>query len=129
MESLHSLRYSELLRLSYFDPIRGHAVDPMHNLFLGTAKHVFSVWIQLRILNEDKVKAIDNFMKELVVSSKIGRITKSILLYKTMKLDEWKNVFGKLSVAKGIQKFDRINLGNRMRRKVFVSDTVYFIIS
>jgi hypothetical protein len=32
-------RYSVLLELVYFDPIRMTALDPMHNLFLGTAKH------------------------------------------------------------------------------------------
>jgi hypothetical protein len=38
------VRYSELLRLPYFDIVRGHQVDPMHNLFLGTAKNVTSLW-------------------------------------------------------------------------------------
>jgi hypothetical protein len=36
-------RYSVLLELVYFDPIRMTALDPMHNLFLGTAKHMMSV--------------------------------------------------------------------------------------
>ncbi|PKB93788.1 hypothetical protein RhiirA5_256347, partial [Rhizophagus irregularis] len=38
------IRWSELLRLSYFDPIRFIVVDPMHCLFLGIAK-----WIVKRI--------------------------------------------------------------------------------
>ena len=29
------VRFSELFRLSYFDPIRMHLIDPMHNLMLG----------------------------------------------------------------------------------------------
>ena len=32
-ESLHGCRYSELLRLPYFDPVRMLIIDPMHNLF------------------------------------------------------------------------------------------------
>ena len=36
--------YSVLLELVYFDPIRMTSLDPMHNLFLGTAKHMISVW-------------------------------------------------------------------------------------
>ena len=40
-ESLHGCRYSELLRLSYFDPVRMLIIDPMHNLFLGSAKSIF----------------------------------------------------------------------------------------
>jgi hypothetical protein len=34
----HGVCWSELLRLSYMDPIRFAAVDPMHCLFLGIAK-------------------------------------------------------------------------------------------
>ena len=39
-ESHHDVRYSEPLRLPYFDCVRFTVIDPMHNLFLGTAKHV-----------------------------------------------------------------------------------------
>ena len=39
MERKNGARYSELLRLRYFDVIRFHVVDPMHNLFLGIPKH------------------------------------------------------------------------------------------
>lgn len=91
LESKYGIRDNELLRLSYFNPIRGHAVDPMHNLFLGSAKHTFSVWIQSGILTDDKIKSIDKMMNEMTVPSEVGRITKSMLLYKTMKADEWKN--------------------------------------
>ena len=40
IESDHGIRYSVLLELPYFNPIRFAVVDPMHNLFLGTGKHV-----------------------------------------------------------------------------------------
>ena len=42
-EEMHNnwgVRYSELLRLPYFDIVRYHIVDPMHNLLLGTAKNM-----------------------------------------------------------------------------------------
>ena len=35
IEFQHGVRYSELFRLPYFDPIRMHLIDPMHNLMLG----------------------------------------------------------------------------------------------
>jgi len=35
MEKATGVRYSEVFRLPYFDPVRMHVVDPMHNLFLG----------------------------------------------------------------------------------------------
>ena len=34
------IRWSELLRLSYFDPIQFLTVNPMHCLFLGIAKWI-----------------------------------------------------------------------------------------
>ncbi|CAB4028333.1 Hypothetical predicted protein [Paramuricea clavata] len=50
-EALYGARYSELLRLPYFDCVRFTVVDPMHNLFLGTAKHLVEVWLQVLTLS------------------------------------------------------------------------------
>ena len=36
LESKYGVRYSILVALPYFDPIRFTVVDPMHNLYLGT---------------------------------------------------------------------------------------------
>ncbi|PIL33820.1 hypothetical protein GSI_04445 [Ganoderma sinense ZZ0214-1] len=36
---LHGIRWSELLRLDYWDPTRFAVVDAMHNLFLGELRH------------------------------------------------------------------------------------------
>ena len=49
MESKYGLRYFILLDLPYFDPVRVTAIDTMHNLYLGTGKHAFKIWINLRI--------------------------------------------------------------------------------
>ena len=38
------VRYSCLLELPYFDAPRMCIVDPMHNLLLGTAKHMVELW-------------------------------------------------------------------------------------
>lgn len=35
MERQGGVRYSDLYRLPYYDPIRNHVIDPMHNIFLG----------------------------------------------------------------------------------------------
>lgn len=40
IESNTGYYYSVLLKLPYFDSTRMLIVDPMHNMFLGTAKHV-----------------------------------------------------------------------------------------
>jgi len=45
------VRWSELLRLPYFDPIRFLVVDPMHCLFLGIAKWIVKrIWVDKGIL-------------------------------------------------------------------------------
>lgn len=42
-EANAGVRYSVLLDLPYFDPVKFTVIDPMHNLYLGTAKHVFKL--------------------------------------------------------------------------------------
>jgi len=50
-EANAGVRYSVLLDLPYFDPVTFTVIDPMHNLYLGTAKHVFKLWIEKETLN------------------------------------------------------------------------------
>ncbi|OAD76863.1 hypothetical protein PHYBLDRAFT_100373, partial [Phycomyces blakesleeanus NRRL 1555(-)] len=38
LEIENGVRWSELHRLVYFEPVHATIIDPMHNLFLGTAK-------------------------------------------------------------------------------------------
>ena len=46
LETEYRLYYSILTDLEYFDPITHTVIDPMHNLFLGTAKRIFKkIWI------------------------------------------------------------------------------------
>ena len=62
-ESNYGARFSELLRLPYFDCIRFTVIDPMHNLFLGTAKHVMEIWLNKSILNSS---SLEKFRKKLM---------------------------------------------------------------
>ena len=46
IESKYETRYTELMRLPYFDCVRFTVADPMHNLFTGSAKHIMqNVWL------------------------------------------------------------------------------------
>ena len=57
-------RYSVLQELEYFDRIRYFAVDPMHNLYPGTAKHMMrSVWLNEKIefLNDEDFQFLKIF--------------------------------------------------------------------
>jgi hypothetical protein len=53
------LRWSELLRLPYFDPARFIVVDAMHNLFLGLVKEHFDGILGVR-LNKDEPEVVLN---------------------------------------------------------------------
>ena len=58
-ENESGCRYSVLLKLPYFDTPRMLIVDPMHNLFLGTAKHFLkTVWIERDIISHSQFSAI-----------------------------------------------------------------------
>ena len=91
LESSNGVRYSQFFRLPYFDPIKSHVVDPMHNLLLGTAKHTFSVWVETNVLTDSKIDEIDEKIKEMGKHTELGRTTKSMTHCKSMKADEWKN--------------------------------------
>jgi len=51
LEGKYGCRYTVLLDLPYFDPVRMTLIDPMHNLFLGSAKHILKkIWIEKGII-------------------------------------------------------------------------------
>jgi hypothetical protein len=74
IEKGYGVRYSELHRLPYYNPVRMHTIDPMHNLYLGTAKHVFKTWCKIGILSPDKLLKIDEMMQNVKVPTDVGRI-------------------------------------------------------
>ena len=59
LESEFGCRYSVLLELFYFDPVQMLLIDPMHNLFLGTAKRMTqNIWIGNNILTSNNLRVI-----------------------------------------------------------------------
>ena len=50
----YGARYSVLFELPYYNCIRSVPIDPMHNLFLGTAKHIMNTWKSLELLDKTK---------------------------------------------------------------------------
>ena len=51
IEREFGIRYTVLLELPYFNSSRMCTIDPMHNLLLGTAKHVMDVWKRLEVID------------------------------------------------------------------------------
>jgi len=73
------VRWSELLRLSYFDPIQFIIVDPMHCLFLGIAKWIVkTIWVNEEILSQNSFIMIQNTMNKFQVPADLGRISGKI---------------------------------------------------
>ena len=78
MESEFGARYTELFGLPYYDAVRMVVVDPMHNLFLGTAKTALRLWMKEGILTEKHLADISHELKTLKVPEEVGRVLRLI---------------------------------------------------
>jgi len=74
VERKYGARWSELFRLSYYDAIRFVVIDPMHNLLLGTARHVFRLWTELGILTTKSLDELQARVENIKVPYEVGRI-------------------------------------------------------
>lgn len=91
-ESEHGVRHSVLMDLSYFDPIRFVSIDVMHNLYLGTAKHCFNVWIEKEILTKIILINMERKINLFCLPDGIGRIPSGISsAYGSFTADQWRN--------------------------------------
>lgn len=92
MESKLGCRYSELLELPYFDPVRMVLIDPMHNLFLGTAKYVTkNIWIGADILGRAELNIINERLTSFQLPVFIGRVPSKIDSGATFTAEQWMN--------------------------------------
>ena len=77
-------RYSVLSQLPYYDAVRFALIDPMHNLLLGTAKHVLNTWIEMGLLGESDLQRLHkrvNLVPKLdVFQARFQRSLKDLLL-------------------------------------------------
>ena len=93
----NGVRWSEILRLQYFDPIRFVVVDPMHCLFLGIAKWITKrIWIEEGVLTEKDLQSIQKKMNEFKIPSDLGRIPGKIHCgdgFSNYTADQWRNFF------------------------------------
>ena len=71
-ESELGCRYSSLLQLPYFDVVRMLIIDPMHNLYLGTAKHMLcKIWVRADIVDSKTLELINERILLLVIPPEI----------------------------------------------------------
>jgi hypothetical protein len=91
----HGVRWSELLRLPYMDPIRFAVVDPMHCLFLGIAKWIFkAIFVDQGKLTMEQLRIAQNRMDYIELPSDIGRIPPKVAIgkdgFSNLTADQWK---------------------------------------
>ena len=94
---MNGVRWSEILRLSYFDLIRFVVIDLMHCLFLGIAKWITKrIWIDEDVLTEKALQSIQKKMSEFKLPSDLGRIPGKIHCgegFSNFTADQWRNFF------------------------------------
>src|SRR5271170_5544834 len=71
----NEVRWSELYRISYFNPIQHVIVDLMHCLFLEIAKWIVKrIWIDKGILTPNILDKIQEMIEKFQIPADIGRI-------------------------------------------------------
>lgn len=93
LESKYGCRYSILLDLPYFNPIRMTIIDPMHNLYLGTAKHVLKdIWLERGLIDHKSLDCIQSKVDSISKPHYIGRIPRKIASsFAGFTADQYKN--------------------------------------
>jgi len=92
LEREHGCRYSVLIELPYYDIIRFNVIDPMHNLLLGTAKRMMSVWISTGVIDKSMFMYIQEKVDAFVAPSNIGRIPSKITSgFSNFTAEQWRN--------------------------------------
>ena len=112
IERDHGCRYSVLLELPYSDVERMCIIDPIHNLLLGTAKHMLSVWKSCKLLTDNNFQTILDKIDAFIVPDDVGRIPSKIASgFAGFTAEQWKNwiLLYSLSALKGCLPFIHYN--------------------
>ena len=94
LETKYGIRYTCLLELPYYDAIRmSTIVDPLHNLYLGTAKHILKdVWLGRGIISHRSLESLQDKMDQIMSPQDIGRIPQKIASnFGGFTGNQWKN--------------------------------------
>lgn len=94
LEMKYGLRYSSLLQLPYYDAIRmSSVIDPLHNLYLGTAKHIFeNLWLAKGLLTHQTLESVQSRVTSIICPEDTGRIPSNITSnFGGFTGNQWKN--------------------------------------
>lgn len=108
LESELGCRYSVLLDLPYFDPVRMCPIDPMHNLCLGNSKHMIKLWIEKGLLVPKDYDILQEAVDSIHVPPSVGRILSKIASsFSSFTADQLKNWMSLFSQMVLIDKFPK----------------------
>ena len=92
IECDYGCRYSVWLELPYYDIVRFCVIDPMHNILLGTAKYVLTVWKSTSIISESQFSDIQSKVDAFVTPTDIGGIPGKIASgFSSFTAEQWRN--------------------------------------
>ena len=66
-ERQYGTRMTMLHELKYFDPIRCTIIDPMHNLFSGTASRMMHHWIKERFITKQELEKMEKQLESFSI--------------------------------------------------------------
>ena len=90
LEGKYGIRYSLLIDLPFFEPIRFPVIDVMHNMLLGTPKDVVKLWIKRQLLTSQDLQLIQQRSELLSFPHDIGRIPCKIASgFSGFTADQW----------------------------------------
>ena len=93
LELTKGSHFTELMLLPYYayDCVRFAIIDPMHGLYLGSAKRIMQTeWLNL--LTKNDLDLIQERIDQCLHSGVIGRIPRKIMSsFASLTADEWKN--------------------------------------
>ena len=92
IESTEGCHSSCLLKLPYSDPTRMLIIDPMHNVFLGSGKHMLEIWLKHGIITTTHFSLIQSKVDRICTPIDIGRIPYKIMsAFSGFTADQHKN--------------------------------------
>lgn len=72
--------------------IQNFVIDPMHNMYLGTAKHMIKLWKESGLLRQEHLTAIQQKLDEINVPYGVGRIPYKVgSNFSGLTADQWLN--------------------------------------
>jgi hypothetical protein len=90
----HGIRWTPLIRLPYMDLQRFTIIDPMHNLYLGTARRMMKLWTsgEQPLISTHNLKKVQSIIDSTPPPSDIGRIPLKIeSQFAGFTADQWKS--------------------------------------